>query len=142
MPDRQYIIIVGCGRLGSLLANRLSQMGHSLVIIDQRERAFEKLSMDFSGFKILGDATEQAILKQAQIDQANYLFACTTQDNVNLMVAQIAHKIYRVPKVIARIYDPVRELIYREFGIETISPTHLTANAFLKFITHEETDIL
>lgn len=132
-----YIIIVGCGRLGGLLANQLSADGHRLVVIDEREAAFDKLSTEFSGFRITGDASELAVLRQAHSEQADYLFAITTQDNVNLMVAQIARKIFNVPKVVARVYDPAREMIYREFGIETISPTKLSSDSFMKLVSQK-----
>jgi trk system potassium uptake protein len=128
------IIIVGCGRLGGLLANRLSSAGHSVVVVDRRETSFDKLSPNFSGFRIIGDAVENHILKQANIETADYLFAITTEDNTNLMLAQVAKEIFKVPHVIARVYDPAREKIYREFGIETISPTALSADAFLKTV--------
>lgn len=131
MKDIYYIIIIGCGRLGGILANTLSLEGHQIVVIDKRERAFDKLSSDFSGFRIIGDATELSILQEAQIERADFVLAATTEDNVNLMVAQVARKIFGVPRVLARIYDTAREMIYREFDIETISPTHLTADAFL-----------
>jgi trk system potassium uptake protein len=128
------IIIVGCGRLGGLLANRLSSAGHSVVVVDRRDTSFDKLSPNFSGFRIIGDAVENHILKQANIETADYLFAITTEDNTNLMLAQVAKEIFKVPHVIARVYDPAREKIYREFGIETISPTALSADAFLKTV--------
>lgn len=131
MAESYYIVIVGCGRLGGMLANRLSATGNQLVVIDRREAAFDKLSTEFSGFRIVGDASELDILRQANTAKADYLFAITTQDNINLMVAQIARKIFDVPKVVARVYDPARETIYREFGIDTISPTKLSAEAFL-----------
>ncbi|GAB4307899.1 MAG: hypothetical protein Kow00117_01170 [Phototrophicales bacterium] len=126
-----YIIIVGCGRLGSLLANNLSSAGHQLVVIDRNEAKFDKLSTEFSGFKIVGDAIEMSVLRRAHVEKADYLFAITTEDNLNLMVAQIAKIAFNVPHVIARVYDPAREAIYGEFGIETISPTKLAAQAFL-----------
>lgn len=128
----KYVVIVGCGRLGGMLANRLSRANHEIVVIDRREKAFDKLTVEFTGFKILGDATELSVLKQAEIERADYVFATTTHDNVNLMVAQIAKTIYEIPLVVARIFDPARETIYREFGIETISPTKLTADAFMR----------
>ena len=126
-----YVIIVGCGRLGSILANRLSSAGHRVVVVDRRESAFDKLSNEFSGFQIVGDASEMAILRAARIEQADHVFAATTEDNLNLMVAQVAKVIFRVPNVVARVYDPTRESIYSEFGIDTISPTQLSSDAFL-----------
>jgi trk system potassium uptake protein TrkA len=131
MLTYEYIIIVGYGRLGSLLANRLSSQGSSVVVIDKKETAFDKLSLEFSGFKIVGDAAELDVLRQAKIDKADCLLAVTNQDNLNLMVAQVARNIFHVPKVMARVFDPAREAVYRQFGIETISPTKLSADAFL-----------
>jgi trk system potassium uptake protein TrkA len=121
--NSKYIIIVGCGRLGAYLANRFSHAGHSVVVIDGNAESFEKLSLHFSGFKIEGDATELQVLKQAKIDRADLLLATTERDNINLMVAQVAQKIFKVPHVMARVYIPDRENIYRELGIETICPT-------------------
>jgi trk system potassium uptake protein TrkA len=134
----QYIIIVGCGRLGGTLANQLSRTGHQIVAVDRRESAFDKLSADFSGFRILGDASEIEVLRQARIEQAQYVFAATTQDNLNLMVAQVAKTLFNVPHVVARVFDPLREQIYSDFGIATVSPVKLSADAFLHVLNHRE----
>lgn len=134
MAQSKHIVIVGCGRLGGALANRLSKGGHKVVVIDQKEIAFDKLSTDFSGYKLIGDAVEFHILKEARIDQADCLFATTTSDNTNLMVAQVARTVFEVSRVVARVFDPTREVIYRDFGIDTISPTNLTTEAFLKVL--------
>lgn len=127
----QYIIVVGCGRLGSILANRLSSQGNSVVIIDPHENSFNNLSSDFSGFQIIGNASEIEILRSAKADQADCLLAVTDQDNINLMVAQVAQSVFKIGTVLARVFDPAREKIYREFGIATISPTKLSADAFM-----------
>jgi trk system potassium uptake protein TrkA len=132
MPPYQYVVIVGCGRLGALLANRLSSLGSSVVVIDRDERAFNNLSTEFSGFQVTGDAAELAILRRAKIEKADCLLAITRHDNVNLMVAQVARIVFQVPKVMARVFDPSREAVYREFGIETICPTSLSAEVFLQ----------
>jgi len=137
MAKSLYIIIVGCGRLGGLLANRLSGMGHSVVVIDLNEAAFGKLTAEFSGFQLVGDAVELDVLRQAKTHQADCLLATTKEDNVNLMVAQVARTIFHVPSVIARVFDPTREAIYREFGVTTISPTKLAADVFLHTIGRE-----
>ncbi len=131
MSAYQYIVIVGCGRLGSMLANQLSGQGRSVVVVDRDEAAFHNLSTEFSGFQVTGDAAELAILRQAKIDQADCLLAITRHDNVNLMVAQVAKVVFQVPKVIARVFDPSREAVYRQFEIETICPTTLSAEWFL-----------
>jgi len=132
MSPSKQIIIVGCGRLGGALANTLSLEGHQVVVVDQKEAAFDKLTAGFSGFKIIGDAVELHILKQARLGEADYLFATTTSDNTNLMIAQVAKVVFKVPKVVARVFNPGRESVYKNFGIETINPTQLSALAFLQ----------
>ena len=130
--NSQYIVVIGCGRLGSLLASQLSAQGHSVVIIDRHEAAFSALSAEFSGFKIVGDAAELSTLKRAKVDKADCLLAVTREDNVNLMVAQIGRITFEIPTVLARVFDPAREAVYRDFEIETISPTQLSADLFLQ----------
>ncbi len=131
MKNSLYIVIVGCGRLGSGLANQLSRIGHSVVVIDSDEDTFEGLSSDFSGFRIVGDATQLAVLKQAKLKDADIFFATTHGDNVNLMVAQVARKLFNVPQVLARVFDPRREQVYNQLGIETICPTSLASEIFM-----------
>lgn len=127
-----YVIIIGCGRLGAHLAASLSGQGHSVVAVDSRNAAFDALTSEFSGFKLEGDATEFAVLKQAKIDRADLVVATTDDDNVNLMVAQIAGKIFNVPRVVARVEDPHKEEIYGPLGIETICPASLANRTFMK----------
>lgn len=134
MSQSKQVVIVGCGRLGSVLANHLSRAGHRVIVIDQRESTFDKLSVDFSGFKLIGNAVELHTLQEAKIEQADCLFATTTSDNTNLMVAQVAKNVFHIPRVVARVFDPTREQIYQGFGIETISPTRLATSAFLTVI--------
>jgi trk system potassium uptake protein TrkA len=117
--------------LGSILANHLSRRGSSVVIVDRDRADFDQLSTEFSGFQVTGDAAELAVLRQAKIEKADCLLAVTRHDNVNLMVAQVASQVFQVPKVVARVFDPSREAVYREFGIETICPTSLSAETFL-----------
>jgi len=131
MQNNSYIVIVGCGRLGSHLANQLSRVGHSVVVIDSNEETFNALSPDFSGFRVLGDATQMAVLKEAKLKHADVFFATTHEDNVNLMVAQVARKLFNVAHVLARVFDPRREQIYDQLGIETICPTSVAAEMFL-----------
>jgi len=131
MKNSLYIVIVGCGRVGSHLANQLSRVGHSVVVIDTNEDIFSDLSPDFSGFRVEGDATQIGVLKEAKLNQADALFATTHWDNVNLMVAQIARKLFNVPHVLARVFDPRREQVYARLGIETICPTSVAAEMFL-----------
>ncbi len=120
-----YVVIVGCGSFGSYLANRLSRDGHGMVVIDSRSGAFENLTSAFSGFRIEGDATELDVLVRAKTDRADVLIAASDDDNINLMICQIAKKRFNVPRVIARVLKPERESIYQDFEIDTICPTAL-----------------
>ena len=131
MKNSLYIVIIGCGRLGSHLANQLSRVGHSVVVIDKDESTFKELSPDFSGFRIEGDATQIGVLKEAKLKRADVFFAATHEDNVNLMAAQIARKVFNVPQVLARVFDPRREQVFGQLGIETICPTSVAAEMFL-----------
>jgi len=134
MKNSLYIVIVGCGRLGSQLANQLSRVGHSIVVIDTDEATFNDLSPDFSGFRIMGDATHIAVLEEAKLKKADIFFAVTHEDNVNLMVAQVARKVFNVPHVLARVFDPKREQVFDRLGIETICPTSVGAEMFLSAV--------
>jgi trk system potassium uptake protein TrkA len=131
MKTSLYIVVVGCGRLGAQMANQLSHVGHSVVVIDADESTFNDLSPDFSGFRVEGDAAQMAVLKEAKLKNADVFFATTHDDNLNLMVAQVARKIFHVPHVLARVFDPRREQVYNQLGIETICPTSVAAEMFL-----------
>ncbi|HBG26499.1 MAG: potassium transporter TrkA [Planctomycetes bacterium GWF2_41_51] len=130
--ENLYIIVIGCGRLGSFLANRLSNEGNSVVVIDVNSNAFNMLSADqFSGFKIEGDATELAVLKQAKIDKADVVIGATHDENVNIMTAQIARKKFNVAKVFVRILDPNKESFCKILGIESICLTSIAADKMI-----------
>jgi trk system potassium uptake protein TrkA len=137
MKNNLYVVVVGCGRVGAHLANRLSREGHSVVVIDADEATFNDLSPDFSGFRLDGDAAQMAVLKKAKLNKADVLIATTHDDNINLMVAQIAWKIFGVSRVLARVFDPKREEVYARLGIETVCPTSVAAEMFLRAISDE-----
>ncbi|MEW5722686.1 MAG: TrkA family potassium uptake protein [Thermodesulfobacteriota bacterium] len=134
MKNNLYIVIVGCGRVGSHLADRLSREGHSVVVVDQNRAAFEDLSADFSGFRVEGDAVRMSVLRETKLKKADVFIATTHEDNVNLMVAQVALKIFQVPHVLARVYDPRREQVYAQLGIETICPTRVAAEMLFRAV--------
>lgn len=134
MKNNRYIVIIGCGRLGSLLANQLSRDGNSVVVIDRDGSTFNDLSTDFSGFRVEGDATQMSVLQEVKLKKVDVLIATTHEDNVNLMVAQVARKIFGIPHVIARVFDPKREEVYAQLGIETICPTSVAASKFIQAI--------
>jgi trk system potassium uptake protein TrkA len=125
-----YVVIVGCGRLGTLLADGLSVAGHDVVVIDRHEASFRSLSPEFSGFRLTGDATEYALLKSAEIERADCLMATCSEDTLNLMVAQVARHVFGVACVLARVHQPAFGAIFKNAGIEIISPTQLALDAF------------
>ncbi|TAN63247.1 TrkA family potassium uptake protein [bacterium] len=122
-----YVIIVGCGRVGSELAKLLSTEGHNVVVIDRHPKSFERLGRTFNGVTLEGNGFDVEILKQAGIAQADAFCSVTNGDNSNIVAAQVAKKIFKVPKVIARVYDPARADIYRSLGLDVISGTILFA---------------
>ena len=121
------MIIVGCGRVGSELAKLLSAEGHDVVVIDKNPSAFDRLGGTFNGLTLLGNGFSLGLLKQAGIEKADAFCSVTNGDNTNLVSAQVAKKIFKVPKVIARIYDPARAHIYKALGLDIISGTILFA---------------
>ncbi|MEA5060423.1 MAG: TrkA family potassium uptake protein [Candidatus Pelethousia sp.] len=129
-----YTIIIGCGRLGANLANALSDEGGNVLIMDKNKDSFRKLSQSFGGLAVVGDGTDFDALKEAQIDHASVAVVVTNNDNANVMIAQIAREVFHVERVIARLYDPEREYIYHEFGIDTICPAVLSAKEIDKIL--------
>lgn len=129
------VIIVGCGRVGSQLARELDQAHHDVTVIDERMEAFNRLEADFGGTMIVGDGVDDDLLNKAGIHDADAFAAVTNGDNRNIMAAQIALRIYHVPHVIARIYDPLREEFYRTtMQMDTLCTTTLGASIIARSI--------
>jgi trk system potassium uptake protein TrkA len=122
-----YVIIVGCGRVGSELAKLLSNEGHDVVVIDKSGASFDRLGGTFNGLTLTGNGFDLELLRQAGIRKADAFCAVTNGDNTNIISAQVAKKIFSVPKVIARVYDPQRAHIYSALGLDIISGTMLFA---------------
>ena len=134
MVGSMKIVIMGCSRVGGRLAGLLDAEGHSVTIIDNDASSFRKLPPDFKGTALAGNGLDQEALKRAGIEEADAFVATTQGDNRNVMAAQIAKHIFNVPRVICRIYDPIREEMYRELGLKTISPTVIGARALKELI--------
>ena len=122
-----YVILVGGGRVGAELATMLSEEGHAVVIVDRDAEAFNRLADGFSGSTIHGNGIDEDVLRSAGIERADAVVTATNGDNTNIMVAQIAQKIYRVKRVVARCNDPVRSSAYELLGLNTICPTTVGA---------------
>ena len=137
MKKSLYIAVIGCGRLGSILASDLSQQGHEVVVLDQDKSAFDRLSEEFSGFRIIGDAAEMNILQAAKLDKVQVAIVVTGQDNLNIMLSQLAKNVFNIPIILTRILDPAREEIYQNLGLTTISTTKISAAAFLQILQQQ-----
>jgi trk system potassium uptake protein TrkA len=129
-----FAIIMGCGRVGARLANLLADDGHEVLVLDVNSHAFWRLGPDFKGTTMVGNGIDVDVLRRAGIERADAFAATTQGDNRNIMASQIAKHIFNVPKVVTRIYDPIRQDTYAALGLETISPTVLGAAAFLDAI--------
>jgi trk system potassium uptake protein TrkA len=121
------VLIVGCGRVGARLAGLLHADGHEVTILDNDEYSFRRLPPDFGGTALTGNGINADTLKKAGIEEADVFVVVTQGDNRNIMASQMAKYIFNVPKVICRIYDPLRQEMYSNLGIDTISPTTIFA---------------
>ncbi|MDR1997451.1 MAG: TrkA family potassium uptake protein [Candidatus Margulisbacteria bacterium] len=122
-----HIIIVGCGRVGAELARILSADGHNVTVLDCQESAFKRLGDGFNGTTQLGNGIDTESLRLAGVERADAVAVVTNGDNTNLMSAQVIKKIFGVPRVIARVYDPQRAHLYQQGGLDIISGTTLVA---------------
>jgi len=123
-----HIIIVGCGRVGAELARLLASEGHNVVVVDRNPNAFNRLGGGFNGVTLAGNGFTVDVLKQAGIEKADAFCAVTNGDNTNILASQIAKKIFKIPKVVSRIYDPQRAQIFKDLGLDILSGTALFAS--------------
>lgn len=130
----EYIMIIGCGRLGANLANTLSAQDGNVLIMDSCKDSFRRLSQEYGGLSVVGNGTDLDALRDAQIEKASAVIAVTNYDNTNIMIAQLARDLFHVKKVIARLYDPERESVYQELGIDTICPAILSTKEVDKLL--------
>jgi trk system potassium uptake protein TrkA len=128
------VMIIGCGRVGSALANRLDEVGHQVVVLDRNQQAFRRLSEKFSGERIVGNGLVEEFVRPTLQEKTNILFAMTDKDNVNLMIAQRVKQIFRLQTVIAVVHDSILSGLYKELGVETVCPTDLVIKDLLQTI--------
>jgi len=131
------VIIMGCGRVGRELATRLDREGHQVTVLDINPETLRFLPPDFKGRCLVGNGIDQDVLRKAGVEEADAFVAATPGDNRNVMAAQMARHLFGVPKVVCRIFDPIREEIYRELGLETVSPTKVTAQLLQEALARE-----
>jgi len=132
-----HIVILGCGRAGSRLAQHLSRQGHSVAIIDKNPDSFHLLGADFKGKTVTGIGFDSNTLIDAGIENADAFIGVSSGDNSNLVASKVAKDVFNVPQVIARIYDPRRAEIYKRMGIPTVAPVTWGVNRILDILMVE-----
>jgi trk system potassium uptake protein len=132
------VVILGCGRVGSTLARLMYHDGHTVTIIDVQSEAFLRLGTKYKGNRIVGNGIVEDVMKRAGIENADVFIAVTQGDNRNIMAAQIAQHVFSVPKVVARIYDPVRADRYRQLGVVTLCTTTIASGLLRDYINTDE----
>ncbi len=130
-------IIIGCGRLGAKLASEFSDQQKDVLIIDRNVSSFRKLSPTYGGLTLEADACDLNTLEEAGVSEDTHLIVVTNNDNINIMVSQLAKYHFQVKQVIARLYDPEHACAYEEFGIRTICPVLLSVEEISKEINKE-----
>jgi trk system potassium uptake protein len=136
-----HVVIVGCGRVGSGLANQLSEAGESVTIVDRNTKAFRRLSTDFAGTKLVGMGFDRETLEQAGAQGASSFAAVTSGDNSNILSARIAKESFAIPNVVARIYDPRRAAIFQRLGIATVATVAWTTDQIQRSLGLNNTSI-
>ena len=128
------VLIMGCGRLGARIAGTLDVAGHNVTVLDTSQTSFRRLPEDFRGTKAIGNGMDGPVLERAGIREMDAFLAVTQGDNRNYFASQMAREVYGVKRVLCRIYDPIREQIFRELGLETFSPTSLGAQIMVDML--------
>lgn len=136
-----HVVIAGCGRVGSELATNLERLGHSIAVIDKSPAAFDRLKSGFKGQTGVGFVFDRDVLEGVRIEDADAFAAVTSGDNSNIVSARVAKEHYRVPNVVARIYDPKRAQIYQRLGIQTVATVRWTTDQMLRFLLPEDVPV-
>lgn len=135
-------LIVGCGRVGSTLAKLLDADNNEVIVVDENPAAFKRLGQKFKGHVVVGTGIDYDVLKRAGASTADGFIAVTNGDNRNVMAALIAQRMFHIKKVVARIYDPTRGMMYRDLGIETVCPTTVGAKMIRDMLLEAPWDTL
>ena len=134
-----HVVIMGCGRLGSTLAQNLDSRGHSVAVIDQNAEAFRRLPTEFSGITVTGVGFDRDVLRAAGIERADAFAAVSSGDNSNIISARLARETYGVSRVVARIYDARRAQVYERLGIPTVATIRWAADRMVRHLVPEGT---
>jgi trk system potassium uptake protein TrkA len=133
-----HVVIMGCGRVGSTLAQSLETRGHTVAVIDVHADAFRRLGADFQGMTVTGIGFDRDILTTAGIERADAFAAVSNGDNSNIIAARVARETFGVERVVARIYDAKRAEVYERLGIPTVATVRWTADRMLRHIVRDD----
>lgn len=136
------IIVIGCGRVGAGLARTLSLSGHAVTVVDRDPAAFERLGPAFKGQTVVGVGFDRDVLLKAGIERADGLAAVTASDEANVVAARIASQMFRVPRVVARLYDSRKAEIYRRLGLQTIAPVTWGIHRIADLLSYSPLDVV
>jgi trk system potassium uptake protein len=136
-----HVVIAGCGRVGSTLAANLERVGNSVSVVDKNAKVFERLRPDLDVKRVLGFVFDREVLEEAGIEEAGAFASVTNGDNSNIVSARIAREHYRVPHVVARIYDPRRAQIYQRLGIQTVATVRWTTDQIMRHLLPEDVSV-
>lgn len=132
--EKNMTVIVGCGRVGAGIAGKLSEEKKDVIILDKDKSAFRKLSGTYGGLTMLASATDIDKLISAGVNEADTFIAVTDNDNVNICAAEIAKKLFKIPKVVARIYDEDKTALLQDMSIDSICPSSLSEKVIGNYI--------
>jgi trk system potassium uptake protein TrkA len=136
------VIVMGCGRVGSQVSHLLSITGHEVTVIDHDANALARLGTEFNGKIVRGVGFDRNVLLEAGVETAEGFIAASSSDNANIVAARIVHNIFRVPRVVTRLYDPLRVEICERLGLITVSTTSWGAERIIEMITHTDLDVI
>ena len=136
------VTIMGCGRIGSQVSELMAGQGHDVTVIDHDDNAVGRLGPNFKGRIVHGLGFDRNVLIEAGIKQADAFVSASSSDNANIVAARIARNIFHVPRVVARLYDPLRAEVYQRLGLTTISSTNWGAERICQMISHTDLDVL
>ncbi len=129
------ILIAGCGTVGSTLAMKMSRLGHTVCVVDRNSETFNNLDDDFDGMTVVGNPIDQDVLRRCGIEGCDAVAAVTAYDNVNVVLSQVAKEVFKIEKVLTRIYDPQRQTVFSDMGLQIICPTALTVDSAIEMLT-------
>jgi trk system potassium uptake protein TrkA len=130
------VIVIGCGRVGAELAQAVARKGGEVSVIDRDLNAFQRLGVDFIGHTIQGDVMDEAVLRRAGIAEADGLAAVTPSDQTNLVAGRIAHDVFGVPNIVARVYDPIHAQVFQRAGLQTVISSSWSARRIEHLLLH------